>query len=115
MVIRTLAGEQFVVASAFLNPSLIHVEDAGAVLDGGKPVGDNKGGTAFEQLIQTLLQDDFCLRVDAGGGFVQNQDLRVREQSAGKGDELSLSSGQTTAPLIYLCIEIGRASCRERV
>ena len=36
MVIRTFAGEQFVVASTFLNPSLIHVEDAGAVLDGGK-------------------------------------------------------------------------------
>ena len=89
-------------AAAFLDFAFIHVEDAGTVLDGGKAVGDDKGGTSFKKLVQAFLQDDFCLRIDAGGRFIQYQDFGIGQQGTGEGNQLSLSGGQAASSFIYL-------------
>lgn len=80
-------------ASAFLNLAFIHIQDARTVLDGGKTVGDDEGGTSFQQLVQAFLQDDFRFGIDAGGRLIQNQYFRVGQQCAGKGNQLALSCG----------------------
>ena len=71
--------------------SLIYIHDTTRVLDRGESVGDDEGGTAFQQAVQAFLQQDLGFRVDAGGCFIQNQDRGILQQCSGETDELPLS------------------------
>ena len=104
VIVRSFVQQQFFMASAFLNLAFIHIQDARTVLDGGKTVGDDEGGTSFQQLVQAFLQDDFRFGIDAGGRLIQNQYFRVGQQCAGKGNQLALSCGKPASAFIYLGI-----------
>src|ERR1700679_3998770 len=52
---------------------------------GGEAVGDDEGGAAAHQVAQTFLDERFGFGIEAGGGFVENQDARIGEDSAGDG------------------------------
>ncbi len=51
LVVFPLLGEQLLVRSSFKNASLIDIQDAGCIFDGGEAVCDDEGGTAFQQLV----------------------------------------------------------------
>ena len=55
VVVGAMVFKKLFMAAAFLDFAFIHVEDAGTVLDGGKAVGDDKGGTSFKKLVQAFL------------------------------------------------------------
>ena len=65
-------------------------------------MGDDKRSPPFQKFLQTFLQNQFRLRIDAGSRFVQNQDFRVGEQGSRKGDQLPLSRGKAASPFIDL-------------
>ena len=62
--------------------------------DGGEAVGDDEGGAAAHQVAQTFLNERFGFGVEAGSGFVENQDARIGEDGAGDGDALALAAGK---------------------
>lgn len=88
--------------AALQDSALIDIHDTVRALDGGEAVGNDEGGTALQQLVQALLQQDLRFGVDAGGGFVQDQDPGIGKQGPGKGDQLPLSGGESAAPFVYL-------------
>ena len=62
-------------------------------------MSDYKSGAAAHQVAQTFLDEGFGFRVEAGGGFVQDKNARIGENSARDGDALLLSTGKFDATL----------------
>ena len=72
-------------------------EDLIGAADGGEAVGDDEGGAAAHQVRKAFLNEGFGFGVEAGGGFVENQDARVGQDGAGDGDALRLAAGELDA------------------
>lgn len=56
--------------TAFGNPLIGNVHDLVTAFNGRKPVRNDKGGSAFEQLIECSLELTFGFSVDGGGGLM---------------------------------------------
>ena len=63
--------------SLFHNLTLIQDEYNISIANGAQAVGDHKGCASGQQLVECLLDQAFGARVNAGGGFVQNENARV--------------------------------------
>ena len=74
--------------------AVVNVHDPVTVADRGEAMGDDKRSPSLKHGIETGLQGFFRLHVNAGGGFVEDQDGRIRKQRPGKGDKLLLSLTQ---------------------
>src|SRR5258708_16741514 len=55
-------------------------------------MSNDKRGSSLTQTAEAFLDQGFRLAVETGGGFVQDQNPRVRQQSAGNRDPLSLAA-----------------------
>ncbi len=82
------AGEEFVVGAALEDAAFLQDEDEVGVADGGEAVRDDEGGAAGEEALERLLDEELGVRVDAGGGFIEDEDGRIFQESAGDGDAL---------------------------
>ena len=89
-------------AAAFLNVLVGNVHDFITSLDGGQPVGDDKGGPPLEQRRDPLLEQPLRFGIDGGSGLVQNQDFRVGQKRTGERDQLPLPLGEAAAPFVNL-------------
>src|ERR1700682_6473583 len=92
IVIATAQSIEFFVGAVFDNPSQFDNQDLIGAADGGKPVSDDEGRSSLHQVGKTLLSQLLGLRVEAGSGFVENQDARLRENGPGNRNPLPLSS-----------------------
>ena len=79
--------------------ALVHDDQAVHGRDGREAVGDGDHGLAGHQPGELLLHGGFHLRVQGGGGLVEDQDRGVLQQHAGEGDTLALAAGQLDAAL----------------
>src|SRR5882724_2679107 len=77
-------GEELLVRSHFADLAFVHDDDLVGALDGRKAVGDDQRGAAFDHAAEGVADAEFGFGVDAGGGFVEDQDLRIVRQRAGK-------------------------------
>ena len=96
LVIGALFGNQFFMAAAFNDASVVKYHNYIGVLDGGKSVGNDKYRTSLHQLIHTVLYKSFRSGIDGRGRFVQNHDRRIGDSRSGNGNKLALSLGKTT-------------------
>jgi hypothetical protein len=55
----------------FHNPPVIDYQDKVGIANSRQPVGDDYRSPSFQEMPQTLLEDVFAVRVDAGGSFIQ--------------------------------------------
>ena len=94
MVVIAVLIQQLLMVAHLRDALVGDIQDAVAVLNGGKPVGDDEAGAALQQGVEALLDQALGFGVDGGGRLVQHQDFRVGEQSAGKGHQLPLALGQ---------------------
>src|ERR1700681_1782835 len=62
-------------------------------------MGNHKSGAAAHQVAQTFLDEGFGFGVEAGSGFVQDENARIGENGARDGDALLLSAGKFDATL----------------
>ena len=108
LIIFTFLGNQIIMAAAFNNPALFQNNNTVAVAHRGKPVGNDKCGTAIHQAIHALLYQRFRACINGTGGFIQNQYRRVSNGCTGNGQQLTLPLGQVgTVALEYRLITIG--------
>ncbi len=99
-VIKPFLRHQFLMGPLFGNPLIVGVEDAVRIPDGGQAVGHDESGLPFQHHIQRFLDQQFRLRVDGAGGFVQNHDGRILQHNPGKADQLPLTGGQAAAQFL---------------
>ena len=60
-------------------------------------VSDGDDGPSLHEAAGGFFEQGFGLRVQAGGGFVKDQDGRILEESAGEGKSLCLPAAETRA------------------
>ena len=101
-VVLAPLGHQLLVGAALPDTSVVDHQDPVGGTDGTQTVGHYKAGPARQHRLDGVLDKGLRLGVDAAGGLVQNEYLRVRQQDPGKAEELLLSRGQLAAPLPYL-------------
>ena len=73
---------QFVVRAAFYNLATVQHADSVGVDDGGEAVGDDDGGAVAEDVAEGVLDERLGLRVEGGGGLVEDEDLWVLEDGS---------------------------------
>src|SRR5439155_24386999 len=59
------------------------------------------GRTPATERTEAVLDFRLALRVQARGGFVQNQNARIRQDRTGDGDALALAAGELDAALAH--------------
>lgn len=73
-------------------------DDAVGAFDGGEAMGDGDGGVvAAEEGGEGGIDEGFGLGVKGGGGFVEDQDVRVFDEGPGNGDSLLLAARELGA------------------
>ena len=84
---------------AFLDDaSPSHYQDAVRAAHGREAVGDNYAGTSIEETVEGGLYPRFSGEIHAARRLVEDEELGVREQSAGEGVPLALSPGFRSPP-----------------
>ena len=72
----------------FENDNLVSLED------GVETMRDGDDRSPFHQLAGGFFEQGFGFRVEAGGGFIHDEDGRIFEEGARKGESLCLSAGE---------------------
>ena len=67
-------------------------------LNCGESMGDNQYCASHYESFQSFLYNSFRLRIEGGGGFVEQQDWCVLENCACQGNALALTARQLCAP-----------------
>ena len=88
---------QFVVVTLLGDLSVLQHEDQVGILNGGKPVRNDKAGSATHQFSHRLLNLHFGARVNVLGCLVKYQHGLIRQHGARNGDQLFLSLGNVHA------------------
>ena len=82
--------------------AVFHDEDQVRIADGGEPVGDDEAGPSFHQVIHGFLDKHLCPCIHGAGCFIEDQDLRIRQDRTGNRKKLFLSLGYVAGLLIQL-------------
>ena len=94
-----LPGHQLVVAPQLGDAAVVDHDDAVGVAHGREAVGDDEGGASVHQVGEGLLDEVLALRVEGGGGLVEDEDGGVVQDGAGDGEALLLAAGEPDAAL----------------
>ena len=97
--VASFLRHELFVRATFDDLAVFEDQDLIGAADGREAVGDDEGGAALAQIPKAFLDQRFALAVEAGGGFVEDQDARVGQDGAGDGDALALPARELDAPL----------------
>jgi hypothetical protein len=92
MTVGAALRQQFAIASALHDAAAIHDEDFVRLRLSRQAVGDHDGSADRAGRVRRLLERLFGIK--GGGRFVEQDDRRVLEESAGDGDSLAPSTGE---------------------
>ena len=98
-VVNASLTEQFLMGALLAQASFVEDENAVGILDGAQAVGDDDRGASGEKTIQGFANHHFGFGIDAGGGFVEDQEARIMRQGAGETHQLALADGKRGAAL----------------
>ena len=91
-IVLALFGDECLMVSGFNEAAVVEDVDAVGVSYGGEAVGDDDGGPVFGQIVQSSLHCFFCLGIQGGGGFIEDNHGRILEEYPGNGDSLFLAA-----------------------
>ena len=95
LVVAALVTEQLGMSAALDDLALIEDVDDVGLLDRAETVGNGNGGAAASGGIKRGLDDLLGLGVEGGGGFVEEENLGVTQEGAGRSPHAA-SGHQTT-------------------
>ncbi len=90
-------GEEFVVAALLDDSALLEDDDLVGVADGAEAVGDDEAGSSAPQFGEGGLDEGFTFCVEVAGGFVEDEDPGIGEESTSDGEPLALSAAEPDA------------------
>src|ERR1700724_1203642 len=88
---------QLFVAAYIRDRSVFENYDAVRATHRRKPMSDDNDCTAGHQVVQRRLDQRLGFAIKRGGGFVEDENGRILQKSAGNGDALTFASGETYA------------------
>src|SRR3954447_1434259 len=84
---------------------MLHDEDLVGAPDGRERVRDDDRGTAAQQTVESLLDQDLRGTVDVGRRLVEDQDPWIGEQRARDRDQLAPAGRQSGAAFAHLVLQ----------
>ena len=84
---------QIGMVTTFDDAAPIEHDDAIGIANGGQPVGDHQRGSVLHQFFKRLLDSQLGGRVDIGGGFIKQYQLRISGKGPCNGNKLALAAG----------------------
>ena len=96
---------QLVVGTTLHNPALMQYADFVGMLDGTQTVGHCYGGTGLHQFLQGILYQTLALGIKSRGCLVEDEDRRILEDGTGDAHTLTLTAGESAAPITAVGIE----------
>ena len=103
--VDTALGDQLLMAATFGDHAVGNGHDPSGGTDGGKPVGNDEGGSALGQGVKGTLDLGFRHRVQRGGGLIQNEDWGILQKDSCDGHTLLLTTGKQGTPLTHIGIK----------
>ena len=94
LCIQAFSGYQFGMRTAFDDLTAVDDQDQVGCQDGAEAMGDNDAGALSHDALQGFLDELFRFAVQAAGGFIQHQDLRVFEDDPRQCQALLLSAAK---------------------
>jgi hypothetical protein len=85
-VVDAALGEEFLVRALFAEAAFVEDEDTVGVLNGAEAMRDDERGSAAEQAVEGVADLQLSLGIDAGGGFVQDEEARIVREGASETD-----------------------------
>ena len=79
----------------FDDATVVEDDDVVGFEDGVEAVCDGNDGSTLHDAAGGFFEQGFGLGVEAGGGFVEDEDGRVFEEGSGEGETLCLSAAET--------------------
>ena len=83
----------------------MHDDNLVGALNGGQTVGDDQRRPPFHHAAQCVAHTELGLRIHAGSRFIENQNIRIVRQRAGKRNQLLLPGGERRAPFPHFFFE----------
>src|SRR5580693_2739589 len=81
-VVNAADEKQFLVRTLFAQAAFVEDQNAVGVLDRAQAMRNHHGGAAGKQTVERFADHQLRFRVDAGSGFVEDQELRIMRQRA---------------------------------
>ncbi|GAG05115.1 unnamed protein product, partial [marine sediment metagenome] len=88
------------VRSLFYNYPFVKDNDLVSILYGGETMSYNEGCPILQEFFQRILNEKFCLRVNAGSGLIQDENPGIKGQSPGKSQKLPLPLRESGASFL---------------
>src|SRR5271166_5877418 len=79
VVVAAARGVKLRVGAALHDLSLLHNQDLVGPANGREPVGDDERSASLHKIRKTLLDHLLRFRVEAGSGFIENQNSRLSQ------------------------------------
>ena len=89
--VEAAIGKQFLVRTHLAKLPFVHDENRVGSLDGGQTMRNQDAGAAFDHALECAANAQLGIGVDAGGGFVEDEDVRIVGERAGEIDQLLLA------------------------
>lgn len=87
-----------------------HIDYAGGIRSECRVVGDHNDGVAFGMNVFEFFHDDVGrARIEVAGGFVGENNFRVRDDSASNGNALLLASRKLPGKIIFTFLKVETA------
>ena len=91
--------------------SLIEEIDRISAHDGREAMRDDDTGTTSHEVVERFLYESLSLRIESTGGFIEDEDLWIGEDSSGDRYTLLLTSGELQSSFS----DLGLPSSRKRL
>lgn len=77
LCIKSVLCKKLIMCTLLDNVSILHDKNHIGILDSRQPVGDDKACSVLHQIVECLLDTDFCTCIDRGCGLIKDQDRIV--------------------------------------
>ena len=99
VIVKSVLIQQLLVGSLLDDFAIIDHDNPIGIPDGAQPVGDHKTCAALHKVKQGFLDAYLGAGIHTAGGFIQDQDPRIRKDGACNGKQLPLTLAQVARPL----------------
>mmetsp|Transcript_31095 Transcript_31095/g.82843 ORF Transcript_31095/g.82843 Transcript_31095/m.82843 type:complete len:231 (+) Transcript_31095:420-1112(+) len=113
--IETASAQELGMRTHLTHLALFQNNDAICGPNRGEAVRNDKGRTSLHQSLQGLLHSPLRVRVQCGGGLVQDEQARILQQRPGDGHALLLATRERGAGIADLGVQASRQALGEVV
>ena len=78
--------------AALYDLAVVHDQDEVTITDGGEAVGDDQHRAVCKLVVDHIKDGILCAKVQTAGGFVQDIEVRILQESAGQCKALLLTA-----------------------